>query len=149
MTMILTIYALSMLLILGELIMPSAILAIVGTGGLAGSIVWAWRTEGWPTGLWMLVVAVVVVPLAIVRAAKNLTLQAQLEGTGAVPVPGILPGMEGQAVTPLRPTGVAIFNGQRTDVLTNGEPVDRDAAIRVVSVEGNRVVVAPVERRIG
>jgi membrane-bound serine protease (ClpP class) len=57
--------------------------------------------------------------------------------------------MEGQTATPLRPTGVAIFNGQRTDVLTNGEPVDRDAAIRVVSVEGNRVVVAPVERRIG
>lgn len=62
---------------------------------------------------------------------------------------GLFPGMEGTAVTPLRPTGVALLNGNRTDVLTAGEPVDNGAQIRVVSVEGNRVVVAPVERRIG
>lgn len=149
MATILAIYAVSLLLIFGELFLPSAVLAVVGIGGLAGSIAWAWRTEGWPTGLGMLVLAVVIVPAVIVRAARRLTLEAQVGGPGCEPVPGILPGTEGKAVTPLRPTGVALIDGKRMDVLTNGEPVDRDAAIRVVSVEGNRVVVAPVERRIG
>lgn len=148
MTIILTIYALSMLLILSELVFPSALMGLLGVGGLTGSIIWAWRTEGWPTGLSLLVIAVVFVPTLIVRAARNLTLRTRLEGSGADPVPGIHPGMEGTAATPLRPTGVAVLNGQRMDVLTDGEPVDRGVSIRVVSIEGNRIVVAPVERRI-
>lgn len=148
MATILAVYAVSLLLILGELVMPSAVLAVVGVGGLAGSIAWAWREEGWPAGLGMLVLAVVIVPAVLLRAARRLTLEAQVGGPGIEPAPGVVPGVEGKAVTPLRPSGVALINGNRMDVLTNGEPVDRDAAIRVVAVEGNRVVVAPVERRM-
>jgi membrane-bound serine protease (ClpP class) len=148
MTTILTIYTLSMMLILAELVFPSALMGLLGVGGLTGSIIWAWRAEGWPTGLSLLVIAVVLVPAAVMRAVRNLTLQASVDGEGSVPPPGLHPGMEGTAATPLRPTGVALLNGQRTDVLTNGEPVDRGEMIRVVSIEGNRVVVAPVERRI-
>ncbi|MEK7466850.1 MAG: NfeD family protein [Planctomycetota bacterium] len=148
MTNILAVYGLSMLLILSELVFPSALMGLLGIGGLTGSIIWAWRAEGWPTGLSLFVIAVVLVPAALVRAARNLTLRARLDGDGSIPTPGLHPGMEGTAATPLRPTGVALLNGQRMDVLTNGEPVDRGVQIRVVSVEGNRVVVAPVERRI-
>ncbi|KAF0244380.1 MAG: hypothetical protein FD180_2563 [Planctomycetota bacterium] len=147
MTTILAVYTFSMLLILSELIFPSALMGLVGVGGLTGSIIWAWRVEGWPTGLSLLVIAIVLVPAAIVRAARNLTLRTRLDGSGADPAPGLHPGMEGTAATPLRPTGIALLNGQRMDVLTNGEPVDRGEQVRVVSVEGNRVVVAPVERR--
>ncbi|MCE9582397.1 MAG: hypothetical protein K8T20_07880 [Planctomycetes bacterium] len=145
---ILVVYTIALLMILSELVAPSALMGLLGLGGVAGSVAWAWRTEGWLTGLSLLVVAVVIVPAAIARAVRRLSLKTQLEGTGANSIPGIMPGMDGTAVTPLRPTGVAVLDGKRTDVLTNGEPVERGAAIRVVAVEGNRVVVAPVERRI-
>jgi membrane-bound serine protease (ClpP class) len=50
-------------------------------------------------------------------------------------------GMIGQAGTDLRPTGTGRFGRQRVSVVTEGEWIDHDTAIRVVRVEGNRIVV--------
>ena len=46
--------------------------------------------------------------------------------------------------TPLRPSGTAIINGKRIDVVTEGPFVERGAPIKVVAVEGMRVVVRPL-----
>jgi membrane-bound ClpP family serine protease len=50
----------------------------------------------------------------------------------------------GTAATVLRPSGTAIINGRRVDVVTEGDLVERGAPIRVVAVEGMRVVVRAV-----
>jgi len=47
----------------------------------------------------------------------------------------------GTAFTPLRPSGTALLNGQRVDVVTEGPFVERGAPIKVIAVEGARVVV--------
>jgi len=47
----------------------------------------------------------------------------------------------GTAYTPLRPSGTAVINGKRVDVVTEGPFVERGAPIKVVAVEGARVVV--------
>ena len=47
----------------------------------------------------------------------------------------------GSALTPLRPSGTALINGYRVDVVTEGAMIDRHTPIRVVAVEGMRVVV--------
>ncbi len=47
----------------------------------------------------------------------------------------------GQAVTALRPAGIARLAGRRVDVVTEGDLVEAGAAVRVVRVEGSRVVV--------
>jgi membrane-bound serine protease (ClpP class) len=47
-------------------------------------------------------------------------------------------------VTALRPAGVAELGGRRVDVVTDGVFVDAGRVVRVVAVEGARVVVAPV-----
>ena len=54
-------------------------------------------------------------------------------------------GAEGVTRSYLRPAGVADINGERVDVVTEGEMVSRGTRIRVIDVEGNRVVVRPVE----
>ncbi len=54
-------------------------------------------------------------------------------------------GQEGTALTTLRPSGMAIFDGDRVDVVTAGEMVDKDARVKVIEVEGNRVVVKALE----
>jgi len=47
----------------------------------------------------------------------------------------------GVAHTPLRPSGTAVINGKRVDVITEGPFIERGAPIKVVAVEGVRVVV--------
>lgn len=58
----------------------------------------------------------------------------------------ILPGTYGRAVSFLRPTGMAeLEGGQRVDVVTDGCFVPAGTRIRVVTVQGFRIVVEPVE----
>jgi membrane-bound serine protease (ClpP class) len=45
----------------------------------------------------------------------------------------------------LRPAGTAEFGSERLDVVTSGDLVPKGARIRVVRVEGGRVVVERVE----
>ncbi|HET6274980.1 MAG TPA: NfeD family protein [Candidatus Cybelea sp.] len=55
-----------------------------------------------------------------------------------------LRGRSGTAVSFLRPAGIASIEGQRVDVLTEGEFIAQGTPIRVVRVEGARVFVEPV-----
>lgn len=50
-------------------------------------------------------------------------------------------GKLGVSLTPLRPSGIAKIEGRRIDVVTEGIFLPKDTRIKVVSVEGNRVVV--------
>jgi len=54
---------------------------------------------------------------------------------------------EGVALSPLRPAGIAEFDGRRYDVVTEGQMVPRNARVRVVAVEANRVVVRPIDEQ--
>ena len=51
-------------------------------------------------------------------------------------------GKEGKAVTILRPAGTAEIDGRRVDVVTAGEFIKAGTDIKVILVEGARVVVA-------
>lgn len=53
-----------------------------------------------------------------------------------------LVGRTGTAATVLRPAGTAEIGGERVDVVTEGEFVEAGAALRVLYVDGRRVVVA-------
>lgn len=50
-------------------------------------------------------------------------------------------GREGKTVTPLRPSGTAVVNGERLDVVSEGGFIDTDTNVKVVKVEGVRIVV--------
>ena len=54
-----------------------------------------------------------------------------------------LVGLDGVAVTPLRPTGAALVNDQRIDVVTDGLYLEAGTKIRVTEVSGNHIVVVP------
>lgn len=53
-------------------------------------------------------------------------------------------GKEGKTLTILRPAGRAIFGEEILDVVTGGNFINQDSLIKVVKVEGNRIVVAEV-----
>ncbi len=54
-------------------------------------------------------------------------------------------GLEGVALTALRPSGNAAFGEKRLDVVTEGEFVSKGAKIKVVRVEGLRVLVKALD----
>jgi membrane-bound serine protease (ClpP class) len=60
-----------------------------------------------------------------------------------------LEGTEGEALTMLRPSGMARFDGKKYSVVTSGELIEKGTAIRVVKVEGSRVVVRSVKPEKG
>lgn len=56
-----------------------------------------------------------------------------------------LTGKEGIAITPLRPSGIVEVNGKKLNALTLGEYVDSNTKIKIISVEGNKIVVEAVD----
>ncbi len=54
-------------------------------------------------------------------------------------------GKKGKAQTDLRPSGTAIIEGKRVDVVTSGEYVKRGAKIIVIESEGSKVVVEKIK----
>lgn len=53
-------------------------------------------------------------------------------------------GKEGKTVSILRPAGRAVFGEDILDVVTGGDFISRDVPVKVVKVEGNRIVVEKV-----
>lgn len=53
-------------------------------------------------------------------------------------------GETGEATSDLRPAGYASIKGKRVDVVTRGEMISAGTQVRVVKVEGNRVIVTAI-----
>jgi len=143
--------ALGYLLLVLELFVPGGIL-----GGLA-ALVMLYASylafgigPGWGIGSVLLSVAVTAVGARIFirsRMARRFVLadrdtaawKASDEGLGT------LLGKEGRTLTPLRPAGLVEIDERRIDVVSDSELIGAGVRVRVVEVEGNRVVVEPVE----
>ncbi|ULT55719.1 nodulation efficiency protein NfeD [Neobacillus drentensis] len=54
-------------------------------------------------------------------------------------------GMEGRALTVLRPSGTIVINNERVDAVTEGGFIEKNAQVKVVKVEGARIVVREVQ----
>jgi len=50
-------------------------------------------------------------------------------------------GLQGEALTDLRPAGTAIIDGKRYDVVTQGDYIEKDSQIEVIEEEGSKIVV--------
>lgn len=53
-------------------------------------------------------------------------------------------GRRGRTITILRPSGTVRIGRERVDAVSHGDFIDKDTDIRVVQVEGTRVIVEPV-----
>lgn len=53
-------------------------------------------------------------------------------------------GQTGKALTTLRPSGTAVINGRRVDVVTEGGLVEAGTPVKVVAIEGMRTVVRAI-----
>ena len=59
---------------------------------------------------------------------------------------GELIGQTGVTLTWLHPSGTAIFDEKRHDVVTEGECIEKDREVEVIDVEGMRIVVREIKK---
>ncbi|MFQ5794569.1 MAG: nodulation protein NfeD [Candidatus Bipolaricaulia bacterium] len=135
------------------------IAGLTGFAALLAGIVLAF--PGWQEGLQSLGIALgvtAVVSLILLRYLprsrlwRRLVLStAQRREIGYVGVPDyqMLQDKEGWSVTPLRPAGTAEVDGERYDVVAEGEFIPAAAPIRIVRVEGRRIIAREIEREAG
>ena len=119
---------------------------ILGVLALGAGAVAAWTELGplWGavTGGASLVAAIVMlVWLPKSRAGRKMVLEhSQAEATSQEDRSGLV-GRRGMTVTPLRPIGRVRFGTDEVDVMTEGEYIDSNQEVEVMTVEGPRVVV--------
>lgn len=151
MALIITLLVLGAILLFLETLLPGLIAGVIGFLCLVAAVILGYRDFGYQTGT--LILAGVLVGLLIgtwcwlkffpdSRMARKFISQGSVGELG-VEKPELLHGT-GTALTQLRPSGVALINGQRVDVVTEGGLIERGAAVRVVAVEGARIVVREV-----
>ncbi len=144
-------------LIVVELIVPGfGVFGIAGALAMMVGIVLAAPSlsQGILYLLIAIVVAVVAVPLFIKffghsRFVRRLVLeQAETSEAGYVNLPESkknLLGQLGVAYTDLRPAGAIKIDGRRIDVIAAGEFIDQGTPVKVIHVEGAKVIVEPVD----
>lgn len=137
-----------------EVFVPGGVIGLFGIFLLISAAFYALNTVGGALGVILAVIALLVgcvMVFLVVKmfpksyAGRKLSLNTDLrESRAAMEGLDALVGAEGVAETVLRPSGFALFDGKRVDVVTRGENVEAGSMIRVVEVEGNRVVVTKV-----
>jgi membrane-bound serine protease (ClpP class) len=140
-----------MILLIAEVaIIPGFGVAGMSAAGLiVGGVLFAWARFGvtWGVGSLLLsgaATGAVLVLAPRTRAGRHLVLSTALRSPATSEARAALVGREGRAITALRPAGAVEIDGQRLDVVTEGVFVDAGQPVRVLSVEGARIVVAPV-----
>lgn len=146
---------LGIILIVAEFFVTGGILGLLGVGSIIGALFMA----GYDIGHMSLSIAIafIVAIIASVILFRSIGMEKGIfrhiilrdrtsTELGYVSTVNRLEliGLEGVTVTPLRPSGTALFENERIDVVSEGNFVEVDEKVKVVKVEGMRVVVREI-----
>lgn len=145
-------FILGLVMLVLELFVPSfGILGLLGSISLIAGVVraaFSYKHAMFSLGIAFVAATVVIVFVAVVfkeRGVWNrfILKESLTKDEGFVPVEEKLNlvGATGISITPLRPSGTALIDEQRVDVVTEGSFISANAPISVVKVEGGRIVV--------
>jgi membrane-bound serine protease (ClpP class) len=150
---------LGMVFVILELFIPSSgILSLLAAGSVIASIYVGFLHGMW-YGVASLALAIVVVPvfLAIAIQLWPRTPIGRLIFMQPATEDEVLPqdeeyrerhtllGKFGIAKTKMLPSGAVVVEGRTYDAVSRGNPIEPGETVRVISVSGNRVVVAPAD----
>ena len=137
--------------IIAEIILPSGgILSIVALGVFGYSLFIVFNEISMTIGFSFVAADLILIPVLVIVGLKLLarspvTLRKTLSRKEGVSSQSSelesYVGTPGNAVTDLRPAGIAVINGKRVDVVTRGEYLEKDSAIIVTAVTGNQIIV--------
>jgi len=152
MALVVILLVLGVVLLLLETILPGMIAGIVGVACLVGGVVAGYMEFGAPAGHYLLLGVLVGMVAGFAlwvkyfpdsRLARPFVSTREI-GTVGAEQPQLL-HQTGTAFTGLRPSGTAVINGRRVDVVTEGPFLERGTPVKVIAIEGLRVVVRALE----
>ena len=150
-TLVITLLVVGGLLLLLETVLPGMIAGIAGAICIVVGVAEAYHQFDTSTGNMVLLGTVIGLLFGAVlwvryfphsRAGQMFVSKGVSGDTGVGRAE--LVGQSGTALTALRPSGTAGIGGQRVDVVTEGDMIERDTPVKVVAVEGLRVVVRAI-----
>jgi len=148
MALVITLLLAGAILLLLETVLPGMIAGIVGGCCLIAGVIVGYVEFGPAIGTWILFGTVAFVIAGFCVWAKYFPesrfgrafISKNVVGEINTEQPELL-HQTGTAFTQLRPSGTALIDGRRVDVVTEGPLIEKGASIKVVAIEGMRVVV--------
>ncbi len=148
MGLVITLFVVGAILLLLETVLPGLIAGFIGLLCIVAGVVESFILFGPKTGSFILAGVFVALMMGTFLWLKFLPdsragrvfASHQTVGDIGTERPELV-GKSGTALTALRPSGTAVINGHRVDVVTEGAMIDRHTPVQVVAVEGMRVVV--------
>ena len=136
-----------------EVFLPGAVLGVIGAICLVAAVIITYRLYGINMGntalLTLIIGSVVAMFLWIkffprTRTGKTMITSRDLADSKSADSLQELIGKTGSTITPLRPAGTAQIEERRIDVVAETGLIDPESQIKVVRVDGNRVVVRKI-----
>ena len=129
-----------------EVLLPGLVLGACAILTMIASVVVAYmNTDHGNVFLIVVLVSTAIFTVCFVMWFPKSTMGQKLASSSAVGDLGIdlseLVNQTGSTYTDLRPSGKAVIGEDRVDVVTEGTFIEKDRPVKVVAVEGNRVVV--------
>jgi len=137
--------------LIAEVIIPSGgLLGILAAGLIGYSLYTVFTDVSVNAGYVFLIADVVALPVIVLAGLKMLAkspaaLRTELSSSAGVTSQSAdletYLGKTGLAETNLRPSGIALIEDRRVDVVSRGEYIDKGAEIVVAAVTGNQIIV--------
>ncbi|MDG5470856.1 nodulation protein NfeD [Jeotgalibacillus sp. ET6] len=153
---VLILFLIGIALIIAEFFVPGGILGILGLTAIVASILLSGDSVVY-MGIALsiaLLVAVIGMVVMVKFLGKNLHVLKRIilsdsTNTESGYVSNVnrleLIGKTGVTRTPLRPSGTIVIDDERIDAVTEGGYIDKEKQVKVVKVEGSRIVVREAE----
>ena len=127
---------------------------VLGLLAMLGAVIYAYSARTTTAAMVALVSGAVACGLMVwllprTRAGRAMVLREGLTGGATNARLERLAGAEGTAETDLRPAGTALIGDEPVDVVTDGDYVNAGTRIKVMKVEGARVVVTALHENDG
>ncbi|WP_096551218.1 NfeD family protein [Ureibacillus thermosphaericus] len=153
-------FIIGFVLLIAELFVPGGILGLVGGAIMIISLLFAGESIVHMAYSIIIALAIAIIGMVVLVKffGKNLHVFSKLvlkEATSTEEgyVSNVnridLIGKEGITITPLRPSGTVLVDDERIDVVSEGSYIDSNKKVKVIEVEGSRIVVREIKEKEG
>lgn len=154
-TLIIVLAIAGILLVIFELVIPGGILGVIGAGCLVATVVltfvqygpgWGIASAGLLAVFGFLMIWVWMKYFHRLPFTRKLVLQGEVGKDEELVEKQSLVGSTGKCLTDIRPSGRALIDGEKLDVISETGVIDKDSEIEVVDTRGPSVIVRALPR---
>lgn len=147
-------------LIVAELFLPHGIAGIAGAAAVTGSIIMAGANPAYMAISVLIAIVIAITGMVVIMKFfgkklhllnRMILMDATDTESGYVSNVNRVDWLGKTAITltPLRPSGAIVMDGERIDVVSEGNYIDKGKHVKIVKVEGSRTVVRELQEMEG